>query len=252
MEIVDREVEVAEIDATFGPPPTGRLVESIRRHGVVVPVIVAERVDEDGAIRLQLVDGNRRVAAARTIGQRTIPARVLRDVSDADAAHLASLTLATNAHRTSNYITEFWAMNELERAGVSHSRMPEFTGMSRSTLETRQQLGNLDRRLFMGLAEGKIGPSIALAAARLDPSVQAQLGDSFARTGRLTKAQVDAVAPRAGEPGNDLPQADGEGRVLPADLRHALAAVARQVRSRGIDEELWLDAARRAFREALG
>lgn len=253
MEIVDREVPVEEIDETFGPPPAERLVESIRRNGVVVPVIVAERVDADGAIRLQLVDGNRRVAAVRTIGQVTIPARVLQGVTEADAAHLASLTLATNAFRTSNYITEFWAMSELERAGVSPSRLAEFTGMSRATLETRRQLANLDRRLFMGLAEGRIGPSIALAAARLDPEIQTGLGNRFEATGKLTKAQVDAATPRAGDQdAGELPEVDTEGRVLPADLQYALDAVARQAKGRGIDEETWLEASARAWREASG
>jgi len=250
MEIVDREVALEEIDETFGPPPSERLVENIRRNGVIVPVILAEQVDEHGAIRYQLVDGNRRVAAARKIEQEMVPARVLRGISEADAA---SLTLAANSFRTSNYITEFWAMSQLERAGVSPNRMTEVTGMTRSTLETRRQLANLERRLFMGVAEGLIGPSIALAASRLDPDVQRQLGDAFERTGRLTKAQVDAVTPRA-EPDvpDELPEVNLDGRVLPPDLQFALNAVARQAVGRGVDQQTWLEAAGRAFTEAGG
>lgn len=247
MEIVYREVALEDIDETFGPPPTERLVENIRRNGVVVPVLLAERVDEHGAISLHIVDGNRRVAAARAVEQGSVPARVLRDATEAEAANL---TLATNSFRTSNYITEFWAMNQLERAGVSRSRMTEFTGMTRSTLETRQQLAKLERRLFLGLSEGRIGPSIALAAARLDPGIQRELGDVFERTGRLTKAQVDAVTPR--EAPEDLPEINLEGRVLPTDLQFALVAVARQALARGVDQETWLEAAERAFGEAKG
>jgi ParB/RepB/Spo0J family partition protein len=248
VEIVDREVALEEIDETFGPQPSERLVENIRRNGVVVPVIVAERVDEHGAIRLQLVDGNRRVAAARAVEMETIPARVLQDVSEAEAANM---TLLTNSFRTSNYITEFWAMNQLERAGVSRNRLAEFTGMSRSTLETRQLLANLDRRLFLGLSDGRIGPSIALAAARLDPDIQQELGDLYERTGRLTKAQVDAVTPKPeAEVPEELPPVNLEGRVLPSDLQFALVSVARQAIARGIDVETWVEAAGRAFGEA--
>lgn len=122
--------------------------------------------------------------------------------------------------------------------------------MTASTIATRELLAQLDRRIFIGLSEGTIGPSIALAVARLEPGIQRELGDLFVRKGRLTKAQVDAVSSSRPAHPADLPEIDTEGRVLPDDLKYALIAVARQVTSRGIDEETWLQAAARAFREA--
>lgn len=247
MEIVDRDVDVEQIDTSVGPQPSDRMIESAKRHGVIVPVILAERADEDGELHYLIVDGNRRIAAAREAHLDTVPARVLQGVSEAE---MANLTLLTNNFRTSNYVTEFWAMNELQRAGVSRDKLPEVTGWTPSTIATREHLSQLERRLFVGLSEGRISPTVALAAAKLDRDLQGRLGDTFQKTGRLTKRDVDELAgPR---PVGDLPEIDDEGRVLPEDLQRALVAVARQALTRGIDAEVWAGAAARAFREVSG
>lgn len=246
MDIEDRVVSLSEIDNSVGPKPSERLIESIRRYGVAVPVILEERISEDGAIDFRIVDGNRRVAAARSAELEEVPARILRD---ADSRDIANLTLMSNSFRTSNYLTEFWALKHLERSGVSREKLPDVTGMSRSAMATRDLLSSLDRRIFLGFAEGQIGPTIALAAARLDQDAQRELGDVFAKTGRLTKAQVDAMTPKDDSLPDELPDIDTEGRVLPADLQIALVAVARQALNRGIDASTWADAAERAFRE---
>lgn len=246
MDVVDRQVSLNDIDATVGPRPSERLVESVKRNGVIVPVILAERVNEDGELVHIIVDGNRRIAAAREAGVDAVPARILQRVSDPE---MANLTLQSNNFRTSNYVTEFWALNELQRSGVDRQKLAAFTGMTNSTLATREHLAKLDRRLFIGLSEGRIPPTVALAAAKLDREIQEQLAQLFSRNGRLTKQDVDAVTPGKNDPG-ELPEVDSDGRVLPGDLQVALVALARQARGRGIDADTWAEAAERAFREA--
>ena len=245
MEVIDRQVSLDAIDATVGPRPSERLVESVKRNGVIVPVILAERVSEDGELFHIIVDGNRRVAAAREAGVDTVPARIVQQASEPE---IANLTLQTNNFRTSNYVTEFWALSELQRSGIDRRKLASFTGMTNSTLATREHLANLDRRLFIGVSEGRIPPTVALAAAKLDRDVQEQLAETFSRNGRLTKQDVDALTPGKNDPG-ELPEVDTEGRVLPGDLQVALVALARQARQRGIDPETWAEAAERAFRE---
>lgn len=249
MEILDREVSLSDIDSTVGPLPADRLVENVKRNGVIVPVLLAERVDDDGELRLAIVDGNRRVAAARKAERTSIPARILQDVSDPE---MANLTLLTNNFRTSNYVTEFWAMNELQRAGLERDKLSDFTGWTPSTITTREHLSQLERRLFIGLSEGRITPTVALAAAKLDRDIQNGLGEKFERTRRLTKADVDEVSPQKQDVPGELPELDTDGRVLPEDLQLALVAVARQAIGRGIDDETWVEAAARAFRQAQG
>jgi ParB/RepB/Spo0J family partition protein len=237
VEINSRDVPVSEIEPTVGPRPAERLVESVRRHGVVVPVILREVVSEEGELAYGIIDGNRRIASAREAEVETVPARVVSGITEADAAQV---TLLTNSFRTGNYVTELWALRALERSGVDRRKLPEITGMTASTIQTRETLSRLERRLFIGLAEGRIGPAIATAAARLEPSIQSQLADEFERTGKLSKAQVDAVTPRNDDDAVEEPQ----------DIGEALLALARTAHARGIDEEAWLDAARQAFRSS--
>lgn len=245
VQLMDREVPVAEIEHTVGPRPSDRLVESVRRHGVVVPVILREIVSEEGELAYGIVDGNRRIASAREAEVPTVPARVIAEATEADAAQL---TLLTNQFRAGNYITELWALRALERSGVDRRELPELTGMANSTIQTRETLSRLERRLFIGAAEGRITPTVALAAAKLDPGIQRALGDEYERIGRLTKAMVDAAARQeaAGEESQE-PEDDGE---LPRDMRAALAALARSAVDRGVTEQTWLDAARSAYRDA--
>lgn len=247
VEIISRDVALSEIEQTVGPRPSDRLVESVRRHGVVVPVILREVVSDEGELAYGIVDGNRRVASAREADLDLVPARVITEATEVDAAQV---TLLANTLRAGNYVTELWALRALERSGIDRRKLPAITGMSASTIETRETLSRLERRLFIGVAEGKITPTVALAAARLDPDIQRSLGDAFARTGKLTKAQVDAVSPRKDAPDQSHSGIDDEGRVLPPDLQTALTSLARTASERDVDEETWIEAARRAWREA--
>jgi ParB/RepB/Spo0J family partition protein len=245
VEIISRDVPVEEIEHTVGPRPSDRLVESVRRHGVVVPVILREVVSDEGELAYGIVDGNRRVASAREAEVDTVPARVIADATEADAAQV---TLLTNSFRAGNYVTELWALRALERSGIDRRELPEITGMSSSTIQTRETLSKLERRLFIGLAEGRITPTVALAAAKLDSTVQRSLADEFLRTGKLTKAMVDAAARQEGA--DEASQDPDDGLALPRDLQSALAEIARNAIDLGVDEETWLDATRQAFRTA--
>jgi hypothetical protein len=64
---------VVEKDESFE-----RLVSSIRREGILVPLVVSELSPPRGEIKYQLVDGERRFRAAKELGLATAPAHVLR------------------------------------------------------------------------------------------------------------------------------------------------------------------------------
>jgi hypothetical protein len=55
-----------------------RLVASIDRVGILVPLVVSELPKARGVIKYELVDGERRFRAARELGRKTVPAHVLR------------------------------------------------------------------------------------------------------------------------------------------------------------------------------
>src|SRR5882724_12497234 len=54
-----------------------RLVSSIEREGVLVPIVVSRLKIPEGEIKYQLVDGERRFWAAKELGEERVPTYVL-------------------------------------------------------------------------------------------------------------------------------------------------------------------------------
>ncbi|MGB3328603.1 MAG: ParB/RepB/Spo0J family partition protein [Thermomicrobiales bacterium] len=232
------DVALDAIGTTWGPRPTDRLIDHVRQHGVLVPVLLAESADEDGVLSLRLVDGNRRVAAAREAGLSHIPAIV---APTGDDAAIAELTLAINTLRTNNPVTEWWAIDDLRQAGVRDAAIAEHTGMSPATLKARARYGQLDPRIFSGLVYGRIAPSVVDKAVRLPLEAQDRIGESFQETGALQTWLVEQEAKKYRQPrAGSTPQS-------PEDLAFQLDTLASAARTLGLDREAWLAAAADAF-----
>src|SRR6266545_56489 len=75
---------------SFDPEGLSELAASIRRHGVLQPVVVSRTADG-----YELVAGHRRVLAARLAGKTSIPAVIRDDVTDR-----LELALIENLQRT--------------------------------------------------------------------------------------------------------------------------------------------------------
>ena len=91
-------IAIGKIERRDGaqPDPPVDLVESIRRHGVLQPLIVQSRQG-----RLRVVSGHKRLAAATAAGLREVPC-LLRDVDDDSADRLA---VAANVFTGINEVT---------------------------------------------------------------------------------------------------------------------------------------------------
>lgn len=193
MESSFQNLALTDLGDTIGAAPGDRMLESVKDFGVIQPILVAETTDENGEIQLQVIDGNRRVAASRKAGLRYIPAFVL---SGLEPDHIAQLTLMANGFRTSNYLTEFWAMQELERHNYSDSDVRKIAGMAGSSYELRSLLSGLHQDIFTGYHEGDISQAIAIAVAKLPAESQQSLADTYRKTGRIRQADIREVAPR--------------------------------------------------------
>ncbi len=236
MEREIRQVPVGELGETWGPKPSERLVENIRANGIIVPLVVAEVTDADGAISYRLVDGNRRLASARLAELETVPALIVRGHSDPE---LAQMTVLANSMRATNPVTEWWALDDLVRAGSPERSLAGITGMSKSTLTNRLALADLEPRIFEGLARGEVPPTIALSASRMPREVQEQLGAEFERTGTLRKRQVDEAHAFVNREEGSL----GESAVAddPVDaLAAALTELAARAAALGWSHEEWV------------
>jgi ParB/RepB/Spo0J family partition protein len=109
MQRVFRVVDTNELELA-GPKATAAFTRSVRRYGVVTPVLVAEMVDADGVIALTVVDGNRRIRAAKAERLPKVPAVVLKATTEQERARL---TLMCNYMRSMNFHTESAAILSL-------------------------------------------------------------------------------------------------------------------------------------------
>ena len=134
---------------SFDPDSLSELAASIRRHGVLQPIVVSRSGD-----RYELVAGHRRVLAARLAGKTTIPAVVREDVSDR-----LELALTENLQRTDlNAIEAARAYKLLmETYDLTQEQLAERLGKSRSAVANTLRTLSAPQPLQDAVLEGKIG-----------------------------------------------------------------------------------------------
>ena len=134
---------------SFDPEGLSELAASIRRHGVLQPIVVSRTVDG-----YELVAGHRRVLAARLAGKTSIPAVVRDEVSDR-----LELALIENLQRTDlNAIEAARAYKLLmETYDLTQEQLAERLGKSRSAVANTLRTLSAPQPLQDAVLEGKIG-----------------------------------------------------------------------------------------------
>lgn len=242
MDAILQNVPLADLAETIGTPPAERLVESVRSKGVIQPVLLARVSDDNGEIHLRIVDGNRRVSAARSAGRSDVPAIVFDGLSPES---ISEATLITNGFRTANYLAEFWAMKQLERSHYSAYDVVAISGMSKSTIALRGSLSHLQRDLFVALRNGQITQTIATAAAKLPRSQQEQLAEVFRERGTLTTRDIKTVAGPASSSKDD-----GENPSPGDQLLAKLREISQSAAALGYNKGEFLEMASRTWDES--
>jgi ParB family chromosome partitioning protein len=129
-----------------------RLADSIRRSGVMQPIIVR---GGGGALpRYQLVAGERRWRAAQLAGLAEVPALV-RDLTDEIAAEWA---LVENVQREDlNAMERAWALRALgERFQLTHADLAQRVGLERSTVANLIRLTDLEPEIAQMIVKGDL------------------------------------------------------------------------------------------------
>lgn len=139
-----------------------QLAESIRRSGMMQPVIV--RPIASGGY--ELVAGERRWRAAKRIGLPRIPA-ILRELEDEDAAELA---IIENVQRKDlSAMERAWGFRALaEKFGLSHAQVAERVGLERSSVTNLVRLTELERSIQDLLNAGSLGSGHGKALLALE------------------------------------------------------------------------------------
>ncbi len=215
--------------ASFDPEGIAELAASIRRHGVLQPIVVS-RAGED----YELVAGHRRVLAARSAGKTTIPAVVREDVRDR-----LELALVENLQRADlNAIETARAYKLLmETYDLTQEQLAERVGKSRSHVANMLRTLTAPQPLQDAVMEGKIseGHLRALLPLPLSEALQA-LGTVIAKS--LSVRDAEALArkmvrtPRRGRSRPRLRGGDPDLAQVTSELRSALGTKVEVLRGR--------------------
>jgi ParB family chromosome partitioning protein len=177
----------------FDPGQLRSLADSIRRHGVLQPVVVRQAGD-----RYQLIVGERRWRASREAGLASIPA-VVADVEDRARLEVA---LVENVQRHDlNPIELAHAFRTLGEAGATQEEIGARVGLDRSTVANHLRLLDLPTEMQSDVETGRLTAGHAKALLQVqNPERRRHLRE------RILK---DALSVRAAE---ELAQASGAAR----------------------------------------
>jgi ParB/RepB/Spo0J family partition protein len=149
-------------------PAQRALAESIAAHGVLVPLLVVA----DGPDTYTVVDGHRRLTAARALALTHVPVRVLR-ASPTEASEIA---LVANLQRQDlSPLDEAEGYRALMLAGQSVDRVAARVGRPVRYVSDRLALLGLIGEARTLLTDGTLTLGHALLLARLSPDVQKAL-----------------------------------------------------------------------------
>lgn len=127
------------------------LALSIREHGILQPVTVTVHPDGD----YLLIAGHRRVAAARSVDLRHIPAIIRHGVSD-EATQLVLMLVENCQRRDLNAIEKAEAFGALRNRGLGQAEIARRTGVSPATVSHYLTLLELDEADRVELRGGAI------------------------------------------------------------------------------------------------
>lgn len=190
----------AELDA---------LADSLRRHGLLQPVVVRE-VEGTHPARYELVVGERRWRAARRAGLETIPVTV----KDVEPQARLEVALVENVQRQDlNPIELALAFQALVDAGATQEQVGARVGLDRSSVANHLRLLELGRELQEDVESGRLSVGHAKALLQLaSPERRRHLRDRVVEGGLSVRATEELARTLSGtrRPGRRRPRAGAD------------------------------------------
>jgi len=145
----------------FDEAALDELVNSVRLHGVITPIIVVPKGD-----RFMIIAGERRWRASRRAGLRTVPA-IVRNYT---AQQVAEISLIENLQREDlNPIETANAIKQLmDDHGYTHEEVAHRIGKSRSAVTNMLGLLTLPMKVVDLVAQKRISPAHAKILTSID------------------------------------------------------------------------------------
>jgi ParB family chromosome partitioning protein len=174
-----------QVRTRFDAEPLGELAESIRRHGVLQPILVRRLADG-----YELIAGERRWRAARLAGLTAVPAVVRFD--DGNDAQLV-LGLIENLQRTDlDPIEEAGGLKRLtEEFGLTHDEVAQKIGRHRVSVSQSLRLLNGCAAIQSSVSSGVISAGHARALIGLESQAAQEHGLKVVVARRLSVRQTE-------------------------------------------------------------
>lgn len=153
----------------FSPADLEDLLNSIKEHGIMVPLVVTRQSDG-----YELIAGERRLRASKLLGLKTVPA-IVREASEQEKLELA---LIENIQRADlNALEEAIAYKALmDEFNLTQEQVAQRVGKNRSTVANIVRLLELSEPIQEALREGRISKSHARTLlAEMDPKKRQEL-----------------------------------------------------------------------------
>jgi len=153
----------------FSQEGLDELADSIKEHGIISPLIVTK----DGENHWQIIAGERRWRAAKSIGLGKVPA-VVRELSEQKKMEVA---LIENLQRQNlNSLEVAMAYKKLiDEFALSQDDLSKKVGKSRSTVANIIRILNVRDEVKQAIAAGKISEGHARVLAGLPPDDQLEV-----------------------------------------------------------------------------
>lgn len=209
---------------SFDDNSLGELTESVKRRGVIQPILVREAGDGFYII----IAGERRYRAAKAAGLTEIPAIVM-DISEGDAAEIS---LIENIQRQDlNPMEEAAAYRAImDEYGITQEALAERIGKPRSTVANMLRLLDLPPEIAKYVADGALSTGHAKALMALkDKSVLPEIVSNVLKL-NLTVRATESYVKRLNEPKKPVepdPAKESYGRALSERM---FASLGRKVR----------------------
>ncbi len=213
----------------FDSDALAELVESVRMHGIIQPLLVSELpgAGPGGSSLYQLVAGERRLRAAQQAGLSRVPVTVRQTTP----LELLELAIVENVQRADlNPLEEALAYERLATEfGLTQREIAERVGRSRASVGNTMRLVDLSEELRASLARGELTEGHARALLGLeDPEPRRSAWRRVLDEGlnvRQTERLVRLLAqPRPERPTPPIGVVDPELDALADAVRRSLGA----------------------------
>jgi len=183
------QIDVGEgIRHTLDKEPLDELANSIKRHGILQPLLVEPGAE--GRYNLQI--GKRRMAAAKMIGLEKVPAIILEGPLSSEES--LAIRLVENLHREDlDPIDEAEAYSTLRNMGTKVSAIARLVGKERPYVSHSMRLLKLHPKVREEVRQQNISREHALALLRLDPYQQLALAEEVMEEGLTMVETRDRV-----------------------------------------------------------